>query len=367
MAVHAVHKAGVLHRDLKPSNVLLADAKQVKVTDFGLAKLQSQSNSLTEPHSIVGTPSYISGAGWRRLPQCWSGCGRVFSGAILYELLSGQPPFLGASVLDTLALIRSEEPVPLRRLQPRLPRDLETICLVCLAKAPRLRYETAAALAEDLDCFLTGTPIAARRPGPLERLVRAAKRRPAIATAAVGLIVVAGVIVAASRIHETQQRQLADEALVQSIATADEQVLPQLLDRLRRDEPAVLTLIRESLAEAKPTDPRWVNLAIAELIADSDASVGNLLAYLPTARPTEISLLTNVLAGHRSDASDRMWGMLLDNQAPDDARLKVACLAAIVAPNDARWVAAAPAVARPVAQHPSTSEHSRRSCEPANR
>ena len=155
--VHAVHEAGVLHRDLKPSNILLTSAGKPKITDFGLAKLESNSNLLTTQDSILGTPGYMA-------PEQASGdvqsIGResdVYSlGAILYELLGGRPPFLGATVLDTLHLIREREPVRLRHLQPNTPRDLETICLKCLNKAPKYRYATAQALADDLQRFLSG-------------------------------------------------------------------------------------------------------------------------------------------------------------------------------------------------------------------
>ena len=151
-----------MHRDLKPSNVLLTLAGEMKVSDFGLAKLQAGSNLLTAADSVLGTPSYMApeqavGEAHAIGPEA-----DVYSlGAILYELLTGRPPFLGATVLDTLSLIRFREPVPPRQLQPRTPRDLETICLKCLAKAPRQRYASAAALAEDLRRFRQGLPILA--------------------------------------------------------------------------------------------------------------------------------------------------------------------------------------------------------------
>ena len=164
-AVHAVHDAGVLHRDLKPSNVLMTSGGQPKISDFGLAKLISNANFLTTNPGLLGTPSYMP-------PEHAQGDGRstdregdVYSlGAILYELLTGQPPFLGVTILDTLSMIRERDPSSPRLLKPGIPRDLETICLKCLSKSPQARYRTAAELADDLRRHLSGVPIRAAAP-----------------------------------------------------------------------------------------------------------------------------------------------------------------------------------------------------------
>ncbi len=172
--VQAVHEAGILHRDLKPSNVLVTSAGELKITDFGLAKFRSGgpgAPGLTTADSVLGTPSYMA-------PEQAVGDARsvgpqtdVYSlGAILYELLTGRPPFLGATVLDTLSLIRSQEPVAPRQLQPHLPRDLETICLHCLNKTSSNRYTSASALADDLRRYFAKTPILARRSTSAERI-----------------------------------------------------------------------------------------------------------------------------------------------------------------------------------------------------
>ena len=352
--IQAVHAAGVLHRDLKPSNVLLTETGQVKVTDFGLAKLQSSSATLTAPDSIVGTPSYMPPEQAGGDHHAIGPAADVYSlGAILYELLSGRPPFLGATLLDTLSLIRTEDPVPLRRLQPRLPRDLETICLKCLAKAAKQRYETAAALADDLGSFLAGASISARPPGPVERLVRTAKRRPALAVAIACVVALAGVVAAAWRIYVAQEEQSSDAALVQAIATADAQNLPELLQRLRQGDLALAARLRRARQGVPSTEPKWVNLSVAEVTADPDAANDRLLDYLPNARPPEIEVLAAALGGRFASSAEPVWAKLLALQAPDDARLKVACLAARVAPDDPRWKEAAPAVARALVwQHP---------------
>ena len=207
-AVHAAHQRGIVHRDLKPSNILLGledvDAKKgppaagvtaaqnfgmPKVTDFGLAKWLGGDHGLTSVGGVAGTPSYMA-------PEQAAGrsigpAADVYAlGAILYELLTGRPPFKGTSALDTLSLVAAVDPIRPRQLQPRVPRDLETICLKCLEKEPSKRYATAQELANDLNRFLDGAPIRARAVGWPERALRRA-RRPAEAGLLTGLMVVA--------------------------------------------------------------------------------------------------------------------------------------------------------------------------------
>ncbi|HZT82124.1 MAG TPA: protein kinase [Gemmataceae bacterium] len=154
-AVHHAHQSGVVHRDLKPSNVILDRDGQPRVTDFGLARCLEGGDSLTRTGAIVGSPSHMAPE------QAAGGRGSVASdvyslGAILYHLLTGRPPFQAATVLDTLLLVREQEPVQPRRLNPKVDRDLEWICLKCLEKRPELRYRTAEELAGHLEAFLGG-------------------------------------------------------------------------------------------------------------------------------------------------------------------------------------------------------------------
>jgi eukaryotic-like serine/threonine-protein kinase len=160
-AVQHAHEHGILHRDLKPSNILIDDDNCPLVTDFGLAKRVEGGQSLTGTGAIVGTPSYMA-------PELTEGksaspASDVYAlGAMLYEMLTGRPPFLAASVVETLLLIRTEEPVRLRLLNPKIDTDLELICRKCLEKNPQHRYATAADLARDLTAFLAGEPVSAR-------------------------------------------------------------------------------------------------------------------------------------------------------------------------------------------------------------
>jgi serine/threonine-protein kinase len=178
-AVHHAHRRGILHRDLKPSNVLLDAAGVPHVVDFGLARRVEGGSELTRSDAIVGSPPYISPEQTSGRKGAITTASDVYGlGAILYATLTGRPPFRGDSVLETIERVRDEAPESPRKLNDRVDRDLETVCLKCLEKDPSQRYESARELAEDLERWLHGEPIAARPSGFLHR-VSLWSRRPA--------------------------------------------------------------------------------------------------------------------------------------------------------------------------------------------
>ena len=169
-AMHAAHQANVIHRDLKPANILMTKDGVPKITDFGLAKHLAAEDGQTLSGTVMGTPSYMPPEQACGLIDQVGPLSDVYSlGAILYELLTGRPPFKGATVAETLDQVRTQDPVPPTRLQPKVPRDLETICLKCLEKNPRRRYCSAEAMADDLQRWLQHEPILARPASLVER------------------------------------------------------------------------------------------------------------------------------------------------------------------------------------------------------
>jgi serine/threonine protein kinase/tetratricopeptide (TPR) repeat protein len=238
-AIHSAHCQGVVHRDLTPANILLAADGTPKITDFGLAKLAIGGGDLrTQTGELLGTPSYMAPEQAASRHHAIGAATDVYAlGAVLYELLTGRPPFKAEFPLETLRQVMSEEPVAPSRLRPRLPLDLETICLKCLCKEPSERYDSAAVLADDLRRFVDGRPIQARRSSPLERGWRWCRRNHLLAlTSSAAVVAILSLAVYASvaawtfrgqRDQISRQRDRADRARAEAQA-----VLSFFLDKV---------------------------------------------------------------------------------------------------------------------------------------
>ncbi|CAN5381714.1 hypothetical protein BH11PLA2_BH11PLA2_49230 [soil metagenome] len=231
LAIHHAHQHGVIHRDLKPANVLLAGREDLtlstctpKVADFGLARRVDDDRGLTQPDMLSGTPAYLAPEQIGQSARSVTAACDIYSlGVLLYEMLIGRPPLQGPTVLTTLRLVETTEPVPPRRLQPHLPRDLETICLMCLRKDPTRRYSSALAVAEDLKRFLEQRPIQARRFGNIETAYRWGRRNPAVASLAFTAFIALGIgivstlaFIKEARQNEVVAKELAEQAEINS-------------------------------------------------------------------------------------------------------------------------------------------------------
>ncbi len=350
-AVEYAHGCGIVHRDLKPLNVLLAAALTVssadgsrrsfpftpKITDFGLAKNLAAGPGPTETGTVLGSPCYMAPEQIGGRSDQVGPTADVYSlGAILYDALTGRPPFRAATALETLDLVRSAEPVPPARFQPGLPRDLQTTCLKCLEKQPAKRYATAALLAADLERFLAGEPIRARPASPGERLVKWARRKPALATALILLTVSLAALVAGVVAHNVRlQREVrrAEEATAEAVRQGERadrnyrkarDAIVRMFDRL--DQTPLGEVPRLTEIQARQAEDA---LAFFEAIYD-DLDNPDPVVRLDTARKLFQAATLQAKLGRLAEAKDHflravaLYDGLVAEGRPQDCRWEAA-------------------------------------------
>ena len=342
-AVAYAHQKGVIHRDLKPANVLMDAGGNPKVTDFGLAKQMGTNSELTGTGQILGTPGYMppeQAAG--NTNQVDERADVYAVGAILYYLLVNRPPFQASRPLDTLLQVLESEPVAPRTLDPKIPKDLETICLKCLRKEPAKRYSSADELANDLERWLRNEPIVARRFGTVEKAKLWCKRKPvhagSLATIALILAVSITAVIWTRKAAEQNRKNAEATQIVKRLATSDTSQIESIIGDLSGFRDYAEDDLRETYRVSKEDSNAKLHAALAILKVKDDKSVVPFLKNRMLAvTPQQFAHVSDLLESEKMALIPHYWKVAENQEEMESSRFQAACALANYDPENQSW------------------------------